>query len=128
MALLDCGINGDHDPSLDSADSIDNSRSGLSQKSRVTPGSPAVCRTKRLSAGSSHRHRLQLEFAPIVPLRHARNLLAQELLAHEQAGDPRHPAREEMTHRLLRRPVRRGDWAVVPRDREATSLRVEVDD
>src|SRR3989441_4701759 len=83
---------------------------------------------KRLSAGSRHRHRLQLEFAPIVPLRHAGNLLAQELLAHEQAGDPRHPAREEVTHRLLRWPVRRGDWAVVPRDREATSLRVEVDD
>ena len=31
---------------------------------------------KRLSAGSRHRHRLQLEFALIVALRRARDLLA----------------------------------------------------
>src|SRR5438445_1889433 len=66
---------------------------------------------KRLSADSGHRHRLQLEFAPIVPLRHARDLLAQQLLSHEETADSRHPSGEEVAYRFLRGSVRIGDRA-----------------
>src|SRR3989442_1365390 len=83
---------------------------------------------KRLSAGSRHRHRLQLELAPLVALRGARELFAEKLLPDEEAADPGHPTGEEVAHRLLRGAVRLGDRAVVSRHREPTSIRVEVDD
>src|SRR5437879_11160222 len=83
---------------------------------------------KRLSADSGHRHRLQLELAPIVPLCHARDLLAGELLANGQTAGPRHPSGEEVAHGSLGGPVRLGDRAVVSRDHEATSGPLDVDD
>src|SRR3989442_8025791 len=61
---------------------------------------------KRLSAGSHHRQRFQLEFALVVPLRHARDLLAQVFLAHEEPADPPHPAPEEEALGVLRGPLR----------------------
>src|SRR5439155_204506 len=49
------------------------------------------------------------------------------LLRDEETADSGHPAGEEVAHRFLRGPIRFRDWAVVSRDRESTSLRVEVD-
>src|SRR2546425_2570538 len=85
-------------------------------------------RVKGFPPSSSHRHRLQLELAVIVALRGARELFAEEILPDEETTDPGHPTSEEMAYGLLRGPVRVGDRAVVPRHREPTSIRVEVDD